>query len=97
MFDKNYYTMIEKVNAHQIQNFPDTKSPRLPVNGAPFNGNDADVMVRIDSASFIDKAMKIPQTDAQAVEKAKKLLLSGELENPANFLKAAENIVNFGI
>ena len=88
--------MIEKVNAHQIQNFPDTTLPRQPKSTAAFNDN-ADVTVRIDYAALIDKAMKIPQTDSQDIEKAKKLLISGELENPENFLKAAENIVTFGI
>ena len=89
--------MIEKVNIHQIQSFTETTSRKQPNNAPAFNDKDADLSVRVDYASFIDKAMKIPQTDSQDVEKAKKLLISGELEKPENFLKAAKNIVTFGI
>ena len=89
--------MIEKVNIHQIQSFPETTSRKRSDNAPAFNDKDADVSVRVDYASFIDEAMKIPQTDTQDIEKAKKLLISGELEKPENFIKAAKYIVTFGI
>ncbi len=89
--------MIEKVNTNQIQNFLEKPSSRLPGHVAAASGNDADVSVQVDFASFVDAAMQTPETDSQAVEKARQLLLSGQLESPENIKQAAENIITFGI
>ncbi len=89
--------MIEKVDTNQIQSFLAKSSSRLPNTAAALTGNNADVTVQVDYASFIDSAMKIPQTDSQVIEQAKALLLSGQLESPENIKKAAENIITFGI
>ncbi len=89
--------MIEKVDTKLIQSFLEKSSSRSPNTAAAFTGNEADVSVQVDYASFIDCAMKIPQTDSQAIEQAKELLLSGQLESPENIKKAAGNIITFGI
>jgi hypothetical protein len=89
--------MIEKVDTNQIQNFLEKSSTRLPSSPAAVSGNDADVSVQVDYASFIDAAMQTPKTDSQAVEKARQLLLSGQLESPENIKQAAESIITFGI
>ena len=89
--------MIEKVDNNQIQNFLEKPSAKLPNLTPAVPGNDADVSVQVDYASFIDAAMQTPKTDSQAIEKARKLLLSGQLESPENFKQAAENIITFGI
>ncbi|MHC4534058.1 MAG: hypothetical protein ACYS6K_08905 [Planctomycetota bacterium] len=89
--------MIEKVDTNQIQNFLEKTPSKLPSSTPAVSGNDADVSVQVDYASFIDSAMQTPKTDSQAVEKAKKLLLSDQLESPENIKQAAENIITFGI
>ena len=89
--------MIEKVNNNQINNFLEKMPSKQPSPPAAASGNDADVSVRVDYASFIDAAMQTPKTDSQAVEKARQLLLSGQLESPENIKQAAENIITFGI
>ncbi len=89
--------MIEKVDTNQIQNFLEKTPSRLPSSTPVVSGNDADVSVQVDFASFIDAAMQTPKTDSQAIEKAKQLLLSGQLESPENIKQAAENILNLGI
>ena len=89
--------MIEKVNTNQIQNFLAKSSSRMPNAAAALTSNNADVTVQVDYASFIDQALIAPQTDSQVVEQAKALLLSGQLDNPENIKKAAENIITFGI
>ena len=89
--------MIEKVDNHQIQNFLEKPSSKLPASAAAVSGNDGDVSVQVDYASFIDTAMQTPKTDSQAIENAKQLLLSGQLESPENVKQAAENIITFGI
>ncbi|MBW7990105.1 MAG: hypothetical protein FVQ84_08850 [Planctomycetes bacterium] len=85
------------MDTNQIQNFLEKPSPRLPSSPAAVPGNDADVSVQVDYASFIDAAMQTPKTDSQAIEKARQLLLSGQLESPENIKQAAENIITFGI
>ena len=89
--------MIEKVDNNQIQNFLEKPSSRLPSSKPAVSGNDADVSVQVDYASFIDTAMQTPKTDSQVIEKARQLLLSGQLESPENIKQAAENIITFGI
>jgi len=89
--------MIEKVDSNQIQGFLEKSSSRQPNSAAALPGNEADVSVQVNYASFIDRAMQTPQRDSQAVQKARELLLSGELESPENIQQAAENIVNFDI
>jgi len=89
--------MLEKVDNNQIQNFLEKPLSRLPGSKPAVSGNDVDVSVQVDYASFIDTAMQTPKTDSQAIEKARQLLLSGQLESPENIKQAAENIITFGI
>jgi hypothetical protein len=89
--------MIEKVDTNQIQNFLEKTPSRLPSSSPAVSGNDADVSVQVDFASFIDTALQIPTTDPQAIEKARQLLLSGQLESPENIKQAAESIITLGI
>ncbi len=89
--------MIEKVNTSQIQGFPEKTPSRQPNSAAALTGNNTDVSVQVDYASFIDRAMQTPQTDTQAVQRAGELLLSGQLESPENIRKAAKNIIEFDI
>ena len=49
------------------------------------------------SFSLIDDVLTLPQTDTDAVRKAKELLLSGLLESPKNIRQAVESILQFGI
>lgn len=88
--------MIDKIDITQPLMEPGPSSgqanlPRVP----PKSGED--VSVQVDYASLIEEAMQPPQTDAQAIEQARRLLLSGRLDNPRNVKEAAENIVKFGI
>lgn len=91
--------MIEKIDPNKIQDFLE-KSPSMQPNPAghiPNNNNNGDVSVQVDNASLIDKAMQVPQTDASAVQRARELLQSGQLETPKNIREAAENIIKFGV
>ena len=89
--------MIEKVDTNQIQGFLEKSSSRQPNSAAALTGNDADVSVQVDYASFIDRAMQIPKTDSKDIQRARGLLLSGELESLKNIKRAAKNIVTYGI
>jgi hypothetical protein len=88
--------MIDKIDITQPLMEPSSSAgqanpPRVPPQ------KDADVSVQVNYASLIEEAMQPPQDDAQLVEQARQLLLSGRLESPQSIREAAENIVRFGI
>ncbi len=56
-----------------------------------------DVSVQVNYASLIEQALQEPQDEALAIQKARDLLLSGELESPRNIREAAKNILDFGV
>lgn len=89
--------MIDEVDTNQIRDFLEKSSSRQPNSAGALPNDDADVSVQVNYASLIDNAMQGPQTDTQAVQRARELLLSGQLESPENVREAAENIVNLGI
>ena len=89
--------MINNVNNNQ---FPDINAQsRIAQNkgGNTKTGNNADVLSQIGDNPLIKKAMQKPDEQVNAVENARKLLADGKLDTPENILKAARNIVEFGI
>lgn len=89
--------MIEKIDPNQIQGFLEKSSSRQPDSANAIPDKDVDISLQVDYAPLINKAMQIPQADAQAVQRAQELLLSGRLESPENIRAAAENIISFGV
>ena len=89
--------MIEKLDTNQIQGFLEKSSSRQPNSAAALPGDDMGASIQVDYASFIDRAMQTPKTDSKAIERARGLLLSGELESLKNIKRAAKNIISFGI
>jgi hypothetical protein len=91
--------MIDKININQI---PD---PRRAGDGSSDQPNrlkqvaddKADATLQIDYARLIEQAIQSRETDTDAVQKAKELLQSGQLDNPANIRQAAANIIKFGV
>ena len=89
--------MIEKVESNQIPDFFERSSSKESNPTGAHSDINTDVSVHVNFASFIDKAMQMPETDTSAVQRARELLLSGELASPDNTKKAAEYIIDFGI
>lgn len=89
--------MIEKIiDINQPLMDPGASSNKPNTAGA-IPDKDADVSVHVNYASLIEKATQTPQMDAQLVQRARKLLLSGQLENPKIIREAVKNIIKFGI
>jgi len=88
--------MIDKIEPNQPLIEPEASS-RRPNSAKAHNDKNADVSLQVNYASFIDKAMQPPQTDAQLLPRAKELLLSGQLESQDKFKEASEYMVLFGI
>lgn len=89
--------MIEKIDPNNIQNFVEKSPPMQPNTAGHIPDSDKDASAHVENACLIEKAMEVPQTDANAVQRAKELLLSGGLEAPKNIREAAENIIKLGI
>lgn len=88
--------MIEKINTNQPM-IESGLSSGQPKSARAISNNEADVSIQVSYASLIDKAVQEPESDAQRVQQARELLLSGQLESPKNIREAAENIMKFGI
>ncbi len=89
--------MLEKIDNNQVPGIfkePSSKQPD-PSNVPASKEVDASLQVSYDS--LIEQAKQIPPEDASIVQKARQLLLSGQLESPENTRAAAENIVKFDI
>ena len=88
--------MIEKIvtNQHLIES---GSSAGQPNNAGALPSTDGDVSLQVNYASLIEKAIQQPKTDIQLVERAREMLLSGQLDTPENCRKAAEDIVTYGI
>lgn len=83
--------MIDKINNNQVQNLINSGKQPNPTKNVP--NNDIDASLQINYAPV----MQNNDNDTEAIERARNLLLSGELESPENIKDAAENIIEFGI
>ncbi len=89
--------MIDKIGSSPISdslgkagNLQDDAEPTRVTSGA-------DASLQVDFGTLIDKAAEAQSSDAKAVERAKALLASGQLDSKENILEAADNILKFGI
>lgn len=89
--------MIEKINNNQIPDILKESSAKQPDSSGVSINSEADASLQVSYDSLIEKAKQTPPEDANAVQHAKEILLSGQLESPENIRAAAENIVKFGI
>lgn len=90
--------MIEKINNNQIPEILEkTSSPQSNTPGPLPHADNMDASIQVSYASLIDQATHALPTDAEAVQRARELLSSGQLENPENIQQAAKNIIMFGI
>lgn len=89
--------MIEKIDKNQISGIlkeSSSRQPELPKNS---ESDQADASLQISYDSLIEKTKQLPKEDIDAVQKARELLLSGQLDSPENISAAAEAIIKFGI
>jgi hypothetical protein len=89
--------MLEKINNDQVLGiFKETSSKQPDPSKVSANDEvDASLQVRYDS--LIEQAKQIPSEDTSVVQRARKLLSSGQLDSPDKIRGAAEEIVTRGI
>jgi hypothetical protein len=87
--------MIEKIENNQLSDLmKGTSKQSAP--STPANIQE-DASLQITHESLIQQASQVPSQNFNAVEEAKQLILSGQLDTPENIRAAAESIVKFGI
>lgn len=89
--------MIDKIDNNKVSDVLKEVASKQKEPSKGSAGNPADASLQISYESLIEQAKKVPVQDANAVEEARKLLLSGQLDTPENIRSAAEAIVKFGI
>ena len=87
--------MVQEINKNQITGiFNETRKPlKLGVEG----NTKADALLQTSYESVAEAVKQEPIEDTNRVERARQLLLSGELDSPENILKAAKNILEYGV
>jgi hypothetical protein len=88
--------MIEKINNEQLHKFVEKAGPQKPPASKARASNEPDATLQADFAPLIEQA-KLPPDESAAIEKARELLKSGQLETSENIRQAAENIAKLGI
>ena len=89
--------MIENIKNNQ---FPDVLKESSSTQSGPVtipSNSDLDASLQVSYDSLIEQAKQQPQDDATAVQRARALIESGQLDSEQNFRAAAEAIVKFGI
>ena len=89
--------MIEKIDNNQFLDILKESSAIQPEPSKGSASNQTDALLRVSYESLIEKAKQIPPEDTSVVQRARELLLSGQLDNPENIRAAAEAIVKFGV
>ena len=86
--------MVQEINKNQITGlFNETRKPlRL---GSEVT--KADALLQTSYESVAEAVKQEPIEDTNKIEQARQLLLSGELDSPENILKAAKNILEYGV
>jgi len=89
--------MIDKINKNQISDILNDSSVRQAGQAKSSENNNEDALLQISYDDLIEKANQAKPEEGDAVQSARRLLLSGELEKPENIRAAAENLLTFGI
>lgn len=89
--------MIEKMKNNQVSNMlNDLPAAQLSSSKTPAK-TEPDASLQINSDSLIEQAKQAPADDADVIQKARELLLSGQLDYPENIRAAAESMIKFGV
>lgn len=88
--------MINKIN-NQTSDILINVSKKNAQTSRVSSESQADASLQTSYGDMIREAQQLQTEDITAVERARRLLLSGQLDSPESIRQAAENIVEFGI
>lgn len=88
--------MIEKIDNNQIPEVLKEVS-KQPQSSNRSQNSPEDASLQISNEYLIEQAKNLPSENTNAVEQARRLILSGQLDTPENIKAAAQAIAKFGI
>ena len=89
--------MINNIDAHSPQDMlakPVNKKNRA---GEATDVPSPDASIRVEYGNLIGDALQLGQEDEHAVERARELIASGQLDTPENIRNAATNMLQLGV
>ena len=89
--------MIDRIELSKIQDMLDKSASGQPDAPKTPPGSQADASLQVTYAALIEYARQTPETDEQAVQRARELLASGMVDTPDGVSGAAESIAAYGI
>lgn len=89
--------MIDKIGTDRIRDMAEQSTAKQPEATKLPPESQVDASLRVDHASLVEKALQIPEANPSAVEQARQLLLSGDLDTLDSAMEAARNILEYGI
>jgi hypothetical protein len=89
--------MINKVNHNPITEILRDASARPSQNREASVPSKADASLDVSYESLVNQVRQEPVDEAGIIERARQMVLSGELDKPENIRAAAANMVKFGI
>jgi hypothetical protein len=89
--------MIDKIDISTSQPLFEPEAPKQQDAKRTSAELNVDASLQLDNVSLLASAMQSTQAQPDAVANAREALLSGRLDRYDNILKAAENIVKFGV
>lgn len=89
--------MIQSIDANAIKDLmpKPTQSNGQGARSSP--ETEVDATLQIQYATLRAEAAKGPQSDAEAVQRARELLLSGRLDKTETIREAAQDLLDFGV
>lgn len=89
--------MVEKITNNQVSDVLNELAVKRTNGMQSGDDSQADASLHVSYESLLEQAGQERIEDAKIVERARQMLLSGELDQPENIRKAAENILECGI
>jgi len=89
--------MIQNINANTIQEILSKPAQRNDQGACPGSSAEVDATLQIQYAPLVAEAIQTSETDLEAVQRAKDLLASGQLDTIGNLRQAAQDLLDHGV
>jgi hypothetical protein len=89
--------MINNIDRNQVGHLVSQPPLPSPDPAISRSTDDVDAALQVRFGDMINQAKQVSETETSAVQEARQLLDSGRLTSPENIMKAAKNILSYGI
>ena len=89
--------MIQNINANAIQEIQAKPTQRDGQGACRSSSAEVDATLQVQYAPLVAEAIRISESDVEAVQRAKELLASGQLDTVENIRQAAQDLLDYGV